>query len=182
MRYFKYIPIDIVNGPGTRCTLFVTGCPHHCPHCYNQATWSFTGGFSFDESAEPGYGEQSDRIISDLKDTRVRRRGLSLSGGEPMHPCNAPALLQLARRVRAESPESDIWIWTGYRMDELESPVQQELAMLADVVIDGRFEIEKKDVRNLWWRGSSNQTINVNKKYLKKLVSGLDIPDAIKVY
>lgn len=99
-----------------------------------------------------------------------------------MHPCNAPALLQLARRVRAESPESDIWIWTGYRMDELEFPVQQELAMLADVVIDGRFEIEKKDVRNLWWRGSSNQTINVNKKYLKKLVSGLDIPDEIKVY
>lgn len=67
-------------------------------------------------------------------------------------------------------------------MDELESPVQQELAMLADVVIDGRFEIEKKDVRNLWWRGSSNQTINVNKKYLKKLVSGLDIPDEIRVY
>ena len=175
MHYFKYIPIDIVNGPGTRCTLFVTGCPHHCPHCYNQATWSFTGGYEFGD-------EQADRIISDLKDTRVRRRGLSLSGGEPMHPANAPVLLQLVRRVRAESPESDIWIWTGYRMDELESPVQQELAMLADVVIDGRFEIEKRDVRNLWWRGSSNQTINVNKKYLKKLVSGLDIPDAIKVY
>ena len=174
MKYFKYIPIDIVNGPGTRCTLFVTGCPHHCPHCYNQATWSFTGGFSFGE-------EQADRIISDLKDTRVRRRGLSLSGGEPLHPCNAPVLLQLARRVRAESPESDIWIWTGYYMDELEG-VQRELADLADVVIDGRFEIEKKDVRNLWWRGSSNQTINVNKKYLKKLVSGLDIPDEIKVY
>ena len=83
MKYFKYIPIDIVNGPGTRCTLFVTGCPHHCPHCYNQATWSFTGGFSFGD-------EQADRIISDLKDTRVRRRGLSLSGGEPMHPVNAP--------------------------------------------------------------------------------------------
>ena len=178
MHYFKYIPIDIVNGPGTRCTLFVTGCPHYYPYCYNQPTWSlwsFTGGYEFTE-------EQADRIISDLKDTRVRRRGLSLSGGEPMHPVNAPALLQLVRRVRAESPESDIWIWTGYRMDELESPVQQELAMLADVVIDGRFEIEKKDVRNLWWRGSSNQTINVNKKYLKKLVSGLDIPDEIRVY
>lgn len=175
MHYFKYIPIDIVNGPGTRCTLFVTGCPHHCPHCYNQATWSFTGGYEFGD-------EQADRIISDLKDSRVRRRGLSLSGGEPMHPCNAPVLLQLVRRVRAESPESDIWIWTGYRMDELESPVQQELTMLADVVIDGRFEIEKRDVRNLWWRGSSNQTINVNKKYLKKFVSGLDIPDEIKVY
>ena len=174
MHYFKYIPIDIVNGPGTRCTLFVTGCPHHCPHCYNQATWSFTGGYEFGS-------EQADRIISDLKDTRVRRRGLSLSGGEPLHPCNAPALLQLVRRARAESPESDIWIWTGYYMGELEG-VQQELADLADVVIDGRFEIEKRDVRSLWWRGSSNQTINVNKKYLKKLVSGLDIPDEIRVY
>ena len=72
MHYFKYIPIDIVNGPGTRCTLFVTGCPHHCPHCYNQATWSFTGGYEFGS-------EQEDRIISDLKDTRVRRRPFSFS-------------------------------------------------------------------------------------------------------
>lgn len=175
MHYFKYIPIDIVNGPGTRCTLFVTGCPHHCPHCYNQATWSFTGGYEFTE-------EQEDRIISDLKDTRVRRRGLSLTGGEPLHPCNAPALLRLVRHIRIECPDKDVWIWTGYRMDEISTTVQHSLVYEADVVIDGRFEIEKRDVRNLWWRGSSNQTINVNKKYLKKLVSGLDIPDEIRVY
>ena len=89
MRYFKYIPIDIVNGPGTRCTLFVTGCPHHCPHCYNQATWSFTGGFSFGD-------EQADRIISDLKDTRVRR---PLSKVPP--PPRACACVHVCVRVRA---------------------------------------------------------------------------------
>lgn len=68
MNYYKYIPIDVVNGPGTRCTLFVCGCEHHCKGCYNQATWPFDAGFPFGE-------DQEDRIISDLNDTRIHRRG-----------------------------------------------------------------------------------------------------------
>lgn len=152
MNYYKYIPIDVVNGPGTRCTLFVCGCEHHCRGCYNQATWPFDAGFLFGE-------DQEDRIISDLNDRRIHRRGLSLSGGEPLHPRNVPALLHLVRRIRVEcSPQKDIWLWSGFVLDELNAE-QRQLVDLVDVMIDGKFVEELKDPK-LDWRGSSNQVIH----------------------
>ena len=124
MNYYKYIPIDVVNGPGTRCTLFVCGCEHHCRGCYNQATWPFDAGFLVGE-------DQEDRIISDLNDRRIHRRGLSLSGGEPLHPRNVPALLHLVRRIREEcSPQKDIWLWSGFVLDELNAEQTEELTGL----------------------------------------------------
>ena len=77
MNYHQYYPIDVVNGPGTRCTLFVAGCVHQCPGCYNKSTWRLNSGQPFTPALE-------DRIIADLNDTRVPRQGLSLSGGDPL--------------------------------------------------------------------------------------------------
>lgn len=151
MNYHQYYPVDVVNGPGTRATLFVSGCEHQCPGCYNQSTWRLDGGKPFDEA-------MSDRIISDLNDSRIKRRGLSLSGGDPLHPANVPQVLALVKRVRAECPGKDIWCWTGYLLGEL-SPAQRELVCLLDVLVDGKFEKGLADP-GLLWRGSSNQIIH----------------------
>lgn len=151
MHYHHYYPIDVVNGPGTRCTLFVSGCEHQCKGCYNQSTWRLDGGHPFDETL-------FERIIADLNDPRIPRRGLSLSGGDPLHPANVPTILALVQAVRARCPGKDIWCWTGYRLDELTAAQQAVLAYL-DVLVDGRFEQTLADPA-LIWRGSSNQVIH----------------------
>ncbi|CAM3942287.1 anaerobic ribonucleotide reductase-activating protein [Vibrio aerogenes CECT 7868] len=151
MNYHKYYPIDVVNGPGTRCTLFVSGCEHQCKGCYNQSTWSLNSGFPFTD-------EMADQIISDLNDTRIYRRGLSLSGGDPLHPANIESVLALVKRVKDECSGKDIWLWTGYLLDEL-SAAQREVLAWIDVLIDGKFEQDKADP-SLEWRGSANQLIH----------------------
>jgi len=151
MHYHKYYPVDVINGPGTRCTLFVSGCEHHCPGCYNQSTWRVDSGLPFTLELE-------DRILADLCDTRIRRRGLSLSGGDPLHPANVETVLRLAKRVRRESPDKDIWLWSGYTLAEL-SPAQRQVIACVDVWVDGRFDKALADP-GLKWRGSSNQMIH----------------------
>jgi anaerobic ribonucleoside-triphosphate reductase activating protein len=151
MHYSRYYPIDVVNGPGTRCTLFVSGCVHQCRGCYNKATWKLDNGELFTR-------EMEDQIINDLNDSRIKRRGLSLSGGDPLHPENVSAVLAFVKRVRTECPGKDIWAWTGYLLAELTTE-QQELVDLLDVLIDGKFEQDLADPM-LKWRGSSNQVIH----------------------
>ena len=151
MHYHQYYPIDVVNGLGTRCSLFVSGCEHQCKGCYNQSTWRLDSGHLFTQ-------EMSDRIIADLKDSKVRRRGLSLSGGDPLHPANLVEIYALVTRVRNECPDKDIWCWTGYRLDEL-TPDQRSIVDLVDVLIDGKYIAEIADP-SLVWRGSSNQLIH----------------------
>lgn len=150
MNYHKYYPVDVINGPGTRCTLFVSGCEHQCRGCYNQSTWSLTSGHPFDQAME-------DRLIADLNDTTIRRRGLSLSGGDPLHPQNLDAVLRLVSRVKAECPDKDIWMWTGYELANLCAQQQAVIAYI-DVLIDGPF-IESLADPSLVWRGSSNQNV-----------------------
>lgn len=151
MNYSQYYPIDVVNGLGTRATLFVSGCNHQCKGCYNQATWSPTSGHPFTDIIE-------DQIINDLNDSRVKRRGLSLSGGDPLHPENIAPILKLVKRVRNECEGKDIWLWTGYVISELNAQ-QQEIVDLIDVLVDGKFEQDLADP-SLEWRGSSNQIIH----------------------
>ncbi|MBK5144316.1 anaerobic ribonucleoside-triphosphate reductase-activating protein [Budviciaceae bacterium BWR-B9] len=151
MNYHQYYPVDIVNGPGTRCTLFVSGCVHQCPGCYNKSTWRLNSGVLFTS-------EMEDRIIADLNDTRISRQGLTLSGGDPLHPQNVPDILKLVKRVRQECPGKDIWLWTGYLLSEL-TPEQQEVVDLINVLIDGKFVKELADP-SLLWRGSSNQVVH----------------------
>lgn len=150
MRYCAYHPIDVVNGPGTRCTLFVAGCEHQCPGCYNQSTWSFGSGFEYTQ-------EMEDRILQDLGSKTVRRRGLSLTGGDPLHPRNLPTVLKLVERVRKELPNSDIWCWTGYSYESL-TEEQLQVVKHLDCLIDGKFEKALADP-SLPWRGSSNQNV-----------------------
>ncbi|AMG29135.1 anaerobic ribonucleoside-triphosphate reductase-activating protein [Grimontia hollisae] len=151
MNYHQYYPVDVVNGEGTRCTLFVSGCEHQCRGCYNQSTWSPSSGEPFDQQME-------DRIIADLKDTRIKRRGLSLSGGDPLFPANLPSVLKLVQRVKAECQGKDIWMWTGYTLANL-SEAQQEVVSYIDVLVDGKFEQALADP-SLPWRGSTNQVIH----------------------
>lgn len=151
MNYHQYYPVDVVNGPGTRCTLFVAGCIHECPGCYNKSTWRVNSGVPFTP-------EMEDQIIHDLQDRRVPRQGLSLSGGDPLHPANVPAILQLVQRIRRECPGKDIWVWTGYKIDELD-PAQQEVVALINALVDGKFVQDLRDPA-LIWRGSSNQVIH----------------------
>lgn len=151
MNYHQYYPVDVVNGPGTRCTLFVSGCIHQCRGCYNKSTWSLTSGKPFTQ-------EMEDQIIADLQDSRIKRRGLSLSGGDPLHPQNLSAILKLVKRVKTQCPEKDIWVWTGYLLADL-TPEQQEVVNYINVLIDGKFIQELYDPA-LLWRGSRNQVIH----------------------
>lgn len=151
MNYHQYYPIDVVNGPGTRCTLFVSGCVHQCKGCYNQSTWRLDSGHPFTVA-------MSDRIIADLNSPQIKRRGLSLSGGDPLHPANLSTVLALVTRVRQECPGKDIWCWTGYMLDELTAE-QQAVVDLVDTLIDGKFIKELADPA-LVWHGSSNQQLH----------------------
>lgn len=150
MNYLQYYPVDIVNGEGTRCTLFVAGCTHACKGCYNQKSWSFRAGVPFDWQMEQ-------QIIRDLQDTRIKRQGLSLSGGDPLHPRNVETLLPFVQRVKKECPDKDIWCWTGYTLAEL-NDYQRQMLPYIDVLIDGKF-IQQQADPSLAWRGSANQVI-----------------------
>ncbi|PZD67642.1 anaerobic ribonucleoside-triphosphate reductase-activating protein [Pantoea ananatis] len=150
MRIHRYYDVDIVNGPGTRCTLFVSGCEHQCRGCYNQSTWRLDSGVPFTL-------EMEEQLLADLQDTRIPRQGLSLSGGDALHPHNVPHVRRLVKRVKQACPGKDIWLWTGYDLQAL-SPAQRAILPWIDVVIDGRFEEAERDA-TLLWRGSRNQKI-----------------------
>ncbi|GLP97809.1 anaerobic ribonucleoside-triphosphate reductase-activating protein [Paraferrimonas sedimenticola] len=150
MNYSQYYPVDVINGPGTRATLFVSGCEHQCRGCYNQSTWSPDSGEAFSDA-------MVEQIIVDLNDTRIRRRGLSLTGGDPLYPGNLDAVLNLLRHVKARAPGKDVWMWTGYTLENL-SPKQRQVVELVDTLVDGKFEQDKHDP-NLRFRGSSNQRL-----------------------
>ncbi|MQW23217.1 MULTISPECIES: anaerobic ribonucleoside-triphosphate reductase activating protein [unclassified Lactococcus] len=156
-----YKPFNFVDGEGVRCSLYVSGCLFHCAGCYNQATWSFQYGKPYSQALE-------DQIMADLAQPYVQ--GLTLLGGEPF--LNTGILLPLLSRIRRELPEKDIWSWTGYTWEELQlesevvSADKQEMLRLLDILVDGRFELAKKNL-NLQFRGSSNQRIIDVKKSLK---------------
>ena len=145
-----YKPFMFVDGEGVRCSLYVSGCLFACEGCFNEATWNFRYGTPYTDELE-------DRILADLAQPYVQ--GLTLLGGEPF--VNTGVCLSLVRRVRAEFGASkDIWSWTGYTYEELllESPDKLELLDQIDILVDGRFDLAKKDFK-LQFRGSSNQRI-----------------------
>ncbi len=154
MNYSAYYQTDVVNGEGTRCVLFVSGCEHACRGCYNQKTWNPNNGHEFTQELE-------DQIIADLNDTRIKRRGITLSGGDPMHRANAQRLVQLCHRIRKECPGKDIWLYTGFTREQLiedKNPYRRALLDYTDVLVDGKFEQDLYDP-GLRFRGSSNQRI-----------------------
>lgn len=161
MNYHKYYPVDVVNGPGTRCSLFVSGCIHKCKGCYNSSTWKPDSGIPFTQEVE-------DQIIADLKSVKIPLRGISLSGGDPLYPENLPTILKLLKRIRKECAEKDVWAWTGYLLEELDEQ-QAEVIQYVDVLIDGKFVEALKDA-NLVWYGSSNQRIHYLREKRQKTI------------
>jgi anaerobic ribonucleoside-triphosphate reductase activating protein len=150
MNYHRYIDLDVSNGPGNRCTLFLSGCEHRCPGCYNASTWSPQSGHPFTEAL-------SERIIDDLSDTRIQRHGISLTGGDPLFPENNAEVLRLVRRIKEQCPTKTIWMWTGYLFEDL-TAAQRAIIDYVDVLIDGPFVRALADPA-LRFRGSSNQRI-----------------------
>lgn len=145
-----YKPFVFVDGEGVRCSLYLSGCLFACEGCFNEATWSFRYGQQYCQELE-------DQILADLGQEYVQ--GLTLLGGEPF--LNTGVCLGLIDRVRRELGSSkDIWSWTGYTFEELLLESPDKLAMLRgiDVLVDGRFELAKRDLK-LQFRGSSNQRI-----------------------
>ncbi|AKY02218.1 hypothetical protein AEO54_105 [Vibrio phage vB_VorS-PVo5] len=151
MNYMKYIPTDVVNGEGTRCVLFVSGCSHGCNGCYNEVAWNPNSGYKFTKELE-------DQIITDLQDTRIKRRGITLSGGDPLHKRNFTSVLRLCKRIRKECPTKDIWLYTGYTLEQVKIGRFCAILDYIDVLVDGKFEKDLHDA-GLKFRGSSNQNI-----------------------
>ena len=156
MNYATIKWADVANGPGVRVSLFVSGCTHRCPGCFNPEAWDFSYGQPFTQAEE-------DKILAALAPSHIK--GLSLLGGEPFEPDNQRALLPLLRRVRGELPGKTVWCYSGYTLDgELWQPSRarcectDEMLSLMDVLVDGEFIQARKDL-SLRFRGSANQRI-----------------------
>lgn len=160
MNYAEIKYCDVANGPGVRTSLFVSGCSHHCPGCFNEIAWDFNYGKPFTQ-------DTIDSIIKSLKPDYIQ--GLTLLGGEPFEYSNQKGLLPLVRQVRKVLPQKDIWCFTGFLFDKdiIENMCKKwketnELLSYIDVLVDGRFVEELKNL-NLKFKGSENQrTILVN--------------------
>ena len=164
MNYGKINPNDIANGTGVRVTLFVSGCTHHCKGCFNSETWDFNYGTPFNLETE-------EKILKLLEPDYIN--GLTLLGGEPMEPSNQKALLPLLKKVKEKFPKKDIWCYSGYLFDtEIKNgrahcDSTDEMLSYIDVLVDGRFEIDKKNIM-LKFRGSENQRIINVKESIKQ--------------
>lgn len=157
MNYAQVFLCDIANGPGCRTSLFVSGCTHHCKDCFNEIAWDFDYGREFTK-------EVQDTLIKESKETFIE--GFTFLGGEPMEVVNQKALRPFIERIRRELPDKDIWIYSGYTYEELMNPDNKRchsedtdaILSMTDVLVDGRFVLEKKDI-TLRFRGSSNQRV-----------------------
>ena len=156
MNYAEIKNCDIANGPGVRVSLFVSGCTHHCPGCFNQVAWDFDYGKPFTQ-------ETIDQIFTMLKPGYIK--GLTLLGGEPFEPQNQPAVVELLRQIKAKYPEKSIWAFSGYLFDRdilagRLGPweITREYLGYLDVLVDGPFVESRKNL-GLRFRGSENQRI-----------------------
>ncbi len=146
MRYHNITKDDMLNGCGLRVVLWVSGCTHQCPHCHNPITWDLCGGLPFDQEAR-------EELFEALSKDHIS--GLTLSGGDPLHPANRSEIGELIYEVKERFPKKNIWLYTGFTWEEIR---ELPFLSLVDVVVDGRFIEDLKDPM-LHWRGSSNQRI-----------------------
>ena len=154
MRYNKVRKMDISNGPGVRVSVFFQGCMFHCKSCFNSETWDFNLGKEYTLDIE-------NKILEFCKEDYID--GLSTLGGEPMHPLNIDGTIHLARRFKEMYPKKTLWAWSGYLFDEIPN---KEIFKYIDVLVDGRFMVDKKDPR-LKYAGSSNQRVIDVKKTIE---------------
>lgn len=147
MRFWSISYPDLNNGLGCRVTLWVAGCSHHCKGCQNRQTWDFESGRLFTKT-------DKDNLFKVLEKPYIK--GITLSGGDPMD--NFHEILELSKEIKEKFPTKDIWLYTGYTLDELKNSFRKDILPLVDVIVDGRFELDKRDV-SLKFRGSANQII-----------------------
>lgn len=146
MRYHNITKDDMLNGDGLRVVLWVSGCNHNCKECHNPVTWDIRGGLVFDKAAK-------EELFAELAKPYIS--GITLSGGDPLHPDNREDIGRLIDDIRGRFPKKTIWLYTGYDWEEVEHlPYLKKV----DVVVDGEFKKELKDTK-LHWKGSSNQRV-----------------------
>ena len=165
MYYSEIKNYDIANGEGVRVSLFVSGCRNHCENCFQPETWDFSHGKEFTQ-------ETIDEILSMLDKSYIN--GLTILGGEPLEPENQPAVLELIKRVRGAFEDKDIWVFTGFTLEELredscraKAEQTEEILSLIDVLVDGRYVDALRDL-TLKFRGSQNQRLIDTKKTLSE--------------
>ena len=149
MRINRIKDNDIANGFVITMSLWTQGCPHHCKGCFNKETWNFIDGEEFTE-------EKLNYIIDNIDKHNVKR-DLSILGGEPLCPENIDGVLQVCESVKNKYPDKKIYVWTGYTVENFDE-VQKQIFKYIDVLVDGKFEEDKKNI-SLTLRGSSNQRI-----------------------
>ncbi len=154
MRYNKIRKMDIANGPGVRVSIFLQGCTFKCPGCFNPETHDFAGGKEFT-------AETLQQLLKLCEADYVQ--GLSILGGEPMHPQNIAGTIEIARAFKQKFPQKTLWVWTGY---EYENEVDKKIFDYVDVLVDGQFK-QALSSPMLQYRGSSNQRV-------------IDIPKTLK--
>jgi ribonucleoside-triphosphate reductase class III activase subunit (EC 1.17.4.2) len=146
MRYHNITHDDMLNGQGLRAVLWVSGCEHHCEDCQNPTTWDLNGGLIFDETAE-------DELFQEAAKGYIE--GITFSGGDPLHHANRAEITRLAAKFKQMFPKKDLWMYTGYKWEDVK---ELEVMKYTDVLVDGRYEKDLRDVQ-LHWRGSSNQRV-----------------------
>ncbi len=155
MRYNKIRKMDISNGPGIRVSIFMQGCTFNCKNCFNKETHDFNGGKEFTD-------EVIDKVIELAKPDHIV--GLSILGGEPLHPKNIEGTTKLAKKFKSVYPDKSIWVWSGFLFDK--NLINFEILNYIDVLVDGVYKDELHDF-TLKYRGSSNQRVIDVKKSLK---------------
>ena len=155
MRYSKIRKMDISNGPGVRVSIFMQGCTFNCKNCFNPETHSFDGGNEFTE-------ETIERVLNLCSNENIV--GLSILGGEPLHPKNIDGTTALAKCFKEKYPNKTIWVWTGFLFENLKD---SEVMKYIDVLIDGQY-VDELHSPLLKWKGSSNQSVIDVQKTLKE--------------
>lgn len=173
MNYLKIEKENILNGVGIRVILWCSGCDHHCKNCQNPITWDPNDGAKFDIKAK-------NEIFNELSKDYIS--GITLTGGDPLNTNNLESVLDLVNEIRLSYPEKTIWLYTGYTLEQIMYPVvtddfnperdkllkmRREIVKQCDVLVDGRYEEDKRDVA-YHWAGSTNQRVIDVKKTLEQ--------------
>ncbi len=166
MRFNKIRRTDISNGPGIRVSIFMQGCTFNCKGCFNPETHDFNGGHEFND-------DTINKIITLASPNHIK--GLSILGGEPMHPKNIEGTLKLVKEFKNKYPKKDVWVWTGFNYEDLS--LKHDLSDI-DILVDGQYKMELYNP-TLKYRGSSNQRVIDIKKTIKnkkiEILEGVEV-------
>lgn len=159
MNYHDIKHCDLLNGDGIRVSLWVSGCNHNCNQCQNPQTWNINSGIPFDKDAEK-------ELFEALEKNYIS--GITFTGGDPLHENNLECVLNLVNKIRLLLPDKTIWVYTGYTWEQcLKHPVRKEIVYKCDIIVDGRYINELRNI-TLSWRGSSNQRVIDVKQSLRE--------------